>query len=124
MTLYKIKSMEGIRMELTKRVEGDIFIISFVGNLILSDLEKAKKFVKECIEQEGSTKIIFDLEGVDFIDSAGIGFIISIFKTIKSKNGNFAIVSLKSKPREVFKLTRLDKIIPIYENVEIAMKKL
>ena len=111
-------------MELSKRVEGNILIISFVGNLILSDLEKARKFVKECIDSDEANEIIFDLSGVDFIDSAGIGFIVSIFKTIKSKNGKFAIAALKSKPREVFKLTRLDKIISIYENVETAKQEL
>ncbi len=111
-------------MELSKKVEGNIFIINFSGNLILSDLEKARKFVKDCIDSENANEIIFDLSGVDFIDSAGIGFIVSIFKTIKSKNGKFAISALKAKPREVFKLTRLDKIIPIYENIETAKQEL
>ena len=111
-------------MEVKKRVEGSIFIISFEGNLILSDLEKARKFVKDCIDSENATEIIFDLENVDFIDSAGIGFIVSIFKTLKSRNGKFGLGGLKSKPREVFKLTRLDKIIPIYDNVEAAKQEL
>ena len=111
-------------MEVRKNVEGNIFIISFEGNLILSDLEKARKFVKECIDNENASEIIFDLENVDFIDSAGIGFIVSIFKTIKSRNGKFGLGGLKAKPREVFKLTRLDKIIPIYENVETAKQEL
>ena len=107
-------------MEVSKFVDGNIFIFHFEGNLILSDLEKARKLVKEVIDGENAKDIIFDLESVDFIDSAGIGFIVSIFKSIKTKNGNFAIASLKTKPKEVFKLTRLDKIIPIYDNVEAA----
>jgi len=111
-------------MEISKRIEGNIFIIGLDGNLILSDLEDVRKFVKECIDNENATEIIFDLEKVDFIDSAGIGFIVSIFKTVKSRNGKFGLGGLKSKPREVFKLTRLDKIIPIYDNVESAKQEL
>jgi anti-anti-sigma factor len=111
-------------MEVNKISEGNLFIFEFNGNLILSDLEKARKYVKEIIDGENANEIIFDLSNVDFIDSAGIGFIVSIFKSIKSKNGKFALASLKSKPHEVFKLTRLDKIIPIYENTEAAKQEL
>ncbi len=111
-------------MEVNKISEGNVFIFEFDGNLILSDLEKARKYVKEVIDGENANEIIFDLQHVDFIDSAGIGFIVSIFKSIKSKNGKFALASLKSKPYEVFKLTRLDKIIPIYENAEAAKQNL
>ena len=107
-------------MQVTKRVEGKTYIISFDGNLILSELEQAREFVKKCIDEENAQEIIFDLSNVDFIDSAGIGFVVSIFKSLKSKNGNFAIAALKTKPKEVFKLTRLDKIIPIFEDVEAA----
>jgi anti-anti-sigma factor len=107
-------------MEVKKVVEGNVFIFQFEGNLILSDLEKARKLVKESIDGENAKNIVFDLENVDFIDSAGIGFIVSIFKSLKTKNGNFALASLKLKPKEVFKLTRLDKIIPIYDNTEAA----
>jgi anti-anti-sigma factor len=110
-------------MEVNKISEGNLFIFEFNGNLILSDLEKARKYVKEIIDGENANEIIFDLSNVDFIDSAGIGFIVSIFKSIKSKNGKFALASLKSKPHEVFKLTRLDKIIPIYENTEAAKQE-
>jgi len=111
-------------VDIKKNVEGSIFIIQIDGNLILSDLKEARDFVKNCIDNENATEIIFNLDNVDFIDSAGIGFIVSVFKSIKSRNGKFGLACLKSKPKEVFKLTRLDKIIPIYDNVERAKQEL
>ncbi len=111
-------------MELNKISEGNTVIIEFNGNLILSDLEKARKYVKDVVDGDDANLIIFDLTNVEFIDSAGIGFVVSVFKSVKTKNGKFALASLKSKPHEVFKLTRLDKIIPIYENAEAAKQDL
>ncbi len=111
-------------MNLSKYQEGNVIVIIIEGNLLLPDLEKPRKFVKSCIDDESVNKIIFDLSNVDFIDSAGIGFIVSVFKSIKTRNGKFALAGVKHKPKEVLKLTRIDKIIPIFDNVEMAKQEL
>ena len=111
-------------MKIEKTQDGKIFIFSFSGNLILSELEQVRKEVKETIDDEGATEVIFDMSDVDFIDSAGIGFIVSVYKTLKSKNGKFALAGLKKKPKEVFNLTRLDKIIKTFDDIEAAKKEL
>ncbi len=111
-------------MKIEKKVDGKIFIFTFSGNLILSELDEIRKEVKSTIEEENATEVIFDMSDVDFIDSAGIGFIVSVYKTLKSKNGKFALSGLKKKPKEVFSLTRLDKIIKIFEDLDTAKKEL
>ncbi len=111
-------------MKIEKNVDGKIFIFKFSGNLILSELEEIRNEVKNTIENEGAQEVIFDMSEVDFIDSAGIGFIVSVYKTLKSKNGKFALAGLKKKPKEVFSLTRLDKIIKIFDDIESAKKGL
>ncbi len=109
-------------MQIEKKVNGNIVIFSFSGNLILSELESVRQQVKEVIEKENVNEIIFDMSDVDFIDSAGIGFVVSIYKTLKGRNGKFALSGLKTKPKEVFSLTRLDKIIKIYDDLETAIE--
>ena len=110
-------------MQVEKKVENNILIFEFEGNLILSELEKIRALVRESIDSS-EYDVIFDMSGVDFIDSAGIGFVVSVYKTLKSKNRKFALSGLKKKPREVFNLTRLDKIIKIYDDIETAKKEL
>ncbi len=109
-------------MQIEKKVNGDIVIFSFSGNLILSELESVREQVRDTIEKENVNNIIFDMTDVDFIDSAGIGFVVSIYKTLKGRNGKFALCGLKTKPKEVFSLTRLDKIIKIYDDLETAIE--
>ncbi len=110
-------------MQVEISVENNLLIVEFSGNLILSELEKIRSKVRESIENS-NTNVIFDMSGVDFIDSAGIGFVVSVYKTLKSNNRKFALCGLKKKPREVFSLTRLDKIIKIYEDIDTAKKEL
>ena len=111
-------------MKIEKKQDGKIFIFSFSGNLILSELEKIRNEVKETLEKENATEVIFDMSEVEFIDSAGIGFVVSVYKSLKSKNGKFALCGLKKKPKEVFSLTRLDKIIKTFDDIETAKKEL
>lgn len=71
---------------------------------------------------EGGTKLVIDMAGVDYISSAGLRTILFTAKKIKAKDGRFCIINLKPTVLEVFKIAGFDAIIPIFENMEDAQK--
>ena len=68
--------------------------------------------VNEYIE-DGKTDFIFDFSNCDFIDSTGLGALVSIYKKCVEKNGSLKLKSLKPEVDKLFKLTRLDRVFDI-----------
>lgn len=101
-------------MEFSQRIENGICIISVDGNIALDGVNEAKAFLKSHIEDDGVKGIVINFENVNFIDSSGIGLIVSVFKTMQERNGAFAISNLSKKNEEIFTITRLNKILNIY----------
>ena len=65
--------------------------------------------------------IIFDLSEITLIDSSGIGAIVSVFKRTRSWGGDTRISGLSAQPFEVFKLLKLDKVIPLFDTLDAAV---
>ena len=108
-------------MEFSQRVEDGICIISVDGNIALDGVNEAKTFLKSHIEDEGIKGIVINFEKVNFIDSSGIGLIVSIFKTMQERNAGFAITNLSKKNEEIFTITRLNKILNIFPGESEAL---
>ena len=101
-------------MNFTHRIENGLCIVAIDGNIALDGVNEAKAFLKTHIENPDVKGIIINFEKVNFIDSSGIGLIVSIFKTMQEKSGSFAISNLSGKNQEIFSITRLNKILDIF----------
>lgn len=71
----------------------------------------------------GRNHIVLDLSNVDFIDSSGLGTIVSILKTLGNK-GDLRISGLKETVMSLFRLTRMDRVFQIYPSAEDAIMAL
>ena len=108
-------------MIFSHRVDDGICVISIEGNIALDGVNEAKTFLKPHIENPEVKAIVINFEKVNFIDSSGIGLIVSIFKTMQEKSGQFAITNLSAKNEEIFSITRLNKILSIYPGESEAL---
>lgn len=106
----------------THRVEGGICLVSIEGNIALDGVNEAKSYLKPHLESPDITSLVINFDKVNFIDSSGIGLIVSIFKTMQQKEGQFALTNLSKKNEEIFSITRLNKILNIYDSEEEAVK--
>lgn len=71
----------------------------------------------------GSRKIILDLSNVDFIDSSGLGAIVSSLKTI-GNDGDLVICGIKETVMGLFRLTRMNRVFQIFPSQPEAIKAL
>ncbi len=74
--------------------------------------------------ESGYLKIVMDLRNVEYMDSSGLGVIVSTLKKIKTVNGKLIISSPRSSIKQIFELTSLDKVFNVYETLEEALKDL
>jgi anti-sigma B factor antagonist len=84
------------------------------------DSSVAAKFKEQLLEKinSGNQKIILDLNQVKFIDSSGLGVIVATFKKLKG-NGKLVILTKSQSILTMFKITRLDKVLPIVNSDDI-----
>jgi anti-sigma B factor antagonist len=78
-----------------------------------------KEKIQECI-RAGAKHIVLDLSMVDFIDSSGLGAIISIRKVL-GEGGDLSLAAPKDAVVSLLKLTRMDKIFRLYKEPEAAL---
>jgi anti-sigma B factor antagonist len=75
-----------------------------------------KETILHLIEQ-GETNIIVQLEQVRFIDSSGLGALLSGHKNAAAKSGKLAITNMQQQVLSMFELTRLDRVFEIYADL-------
>ena len=88
-------------------------VISICKNFIV---EEVSKFRDELLElmKKGKKNFMLDFSNCEFIDSTGLGVIVSIYKKCKEENGNIKLQHVKPQVMKVFELTRLDKVLEIH----------
>ncbi len=72
--------------------------------------------------EEGKTKVVVDLKEVRFIDSSGLGALVSGFKNASSRQASLKLSSLQSQVKSMFELTRLHRVFDIYTTVDEAIE--
>jgi anti-sigma B factor antagonist len=85
------------------------------------DMSNAIDFKNEIINEfvsKGELNIALNFENMEYIDSSGLGVIVSLHKRCKLNGGRLAICSLNDTLMRLFKLTSLDKALNIYSNVD------
>lgn len=82
--------------------------------------KELKDYLLELMDS-GSKKLILDLSEVRFVDSSGLGALLSGHKNAGLREGRFAFVGVQSRVQSMFELTRLTRVFEIYPGVEDAL---
>lgn len=87
------------------------------------DAEIAVEFKKQVVKKmsDNDMYFVFNLSGVEFIDSSGLGAIVTCLKHLNRK-GNIYLACLSPKVMPLFELTRMDKVFRMFSSEEEAVK--
>ncbi len=94
-------------------------------NIKRLDASVAPAFKQEVVAlvQGGDTRLVLDLAGIEFLDSSGLGAMVSILKALGG-TGAVAVCNVRGAVLGLFKLTRMDKVFTIVANREDAVARL
>jgi anti-sigma B factor antagonist len=73
--------------------------------------------------ETGETHLVVDLSQVRFIDSSGLGALLSGYKNATLRAGSFVLTGLQPRVQSMFELTRLHRVFEIFPSVEDALSK-
>ena len=90
------------------------------------DAENASDFDKACDVwiSQGAKHLIADLGDLQYVSSMGLRSFLAAAQKLKSVSGSLILCGLKGLPRQVFEMTRLDSLFPIYETAQQALAAL
>ena len=98
--------------------KSDWIVVDMSGEL---DMSNAIDFKNEIVNEfisKGELTIALDFENMEYIDSSGLGVIVSLHKRCKLNGGRLAICSLNDTLMRLFKLTSLDKALNLYPDFD------
>jgi anti-sigma B factor antagonist len=108
----------------TRQVEGDITIFEIAGRLSLGNtLMSVESAVKRLIEG-GSRRMVLEVSNLEFIDSAGIGTLLSCAGQMEKDGGRMRIAGAKGRVKHAFEIVHLDRVAPIDPDIETACQTL
>ena len=111
-------------MELITRERGSGVVVAFPQQVQLEG-EQSRLFkdrIREVIDGRSSW-VVIDLAKVDFIDSSGLGALISALKVLRSNGGDLVLSSMSEQVRSVFEITRLLRVFEVHEDPNSALSK-
>jgi anti-sigma B factor antagonist len=94
-------------------------VIAVNGEIDVYTAPKLREKLSSLIES-GTYRLILDLEGVEFLDSTGLGALIGVLKRVRAHDGSIDIVCTQSRILRIFKITSLDKVFKIYDTAADA----
>lgn len=101
-------------MKQTVRAEDDKVMVKLDGSMYAEDAAFLRERLLEYVGN-GSSRFVIDMALVDYIDSSGLGVLVAIQKRALQKGGEVAITGLKGIVKELFELTRLDRVFIVRE---------
>jgi len=104
-----------------ERVNPTTAVVHLKGRMTLGmRLREIEQKISDAIG-EGVQKLILDLSGIEFLDSAGLGVIMILYGNMQERGGKLRVAAPGPKVLEVFKLTHTDWILTIDSNLETAL---
>lgn len=109
-------------MDLKGKVEeqGTLVIVLNEDNLDASNVREFKDAIQTMMHER--TKVVLDLSAVKFVDSSGLGALISCMRQLNARCGDFKLCSMSKPVRALFELMRMHRVFNIYETPEEAVR--
>ncbi|WP_152190372.1 STAS domain-containing protein [Georgenia satyanarayanai] len=103
-------------MEITARQEAEVQVLECSGRLTMVTARSLRDAVEQALGA-GPPRLVLDLGEVGFVDSSGLGALISALKRARQAGGDLRIAAVTEQVRTVLKLTNLDRVLRPYADV-------
>jgi anti-sigma B factor antagonist len=108
-------------MSANVEVVGDVTIVRLpLEKLDLSTTSDFKAMMSSVTSQH--KKLVLDMSPITFVDSSGLGALLSVLRELSSSSGDLKLCSVQKRVRVMFELVRMHRILTIFETVDDALK--
>ncbi len=107
--------------KLTVRQVGDVVVVDAVGRLTLGEGSSTFRDTLRDLVAKGNKKIVLNLGEVSYIDSSGIGELVSAFTTVTNQGGQFKLLNLTKRVQDLLQITKLYTVFEVFDDEAAAV---
>lgn len=109
-------------VKISKREDGGVTVVSMSGRLTLGDASaQLRQTLRELLDS-GKKKIVLNLGNVGYIDSSGLGELVSGFTTVKNQGGQLKLANLTQKVNDLLTITKLYTVFEVHNDEQAAVQ--
>jgi anti-sigma B factor antagonist len=108
-------------MQIEERTAGDVTILDLKGKMTLGEGDELLKDKINSLIHQGQKKLLLNLEGVPYIDSAGLGEIVRTYTTVSRQGGNLKLVNLTKRITDLLSITKLLTVFETFDSEKDAV---
>ncbi|MBN1570424.1 MAG: STAS domain-containing protein [Acidobacteria bacterium] len=108
-------------MKIEMRTVGDVRILDCSGKITLGEGTMAVRNTVRDILKDNGKKIILNLANVNYIDSSGIGELVSTYTTVTNNGGQLKLLNLTKKIHELLQITKLLTVFQVFDDESAAV---
>ena len=109
-------------MRIEEREVGEVIILDLSGRLTIGEGDEFLKDKINSLIQQGRRKLLLNLEGVPYIDSAGLGEIVRTYTTVSRQGGKLKLVHLTKRIQDLLAITKLLTVFDTYDSEQEAVQ--
>lgn len=109
-------------MKLVTRLIDDVEVVKVNGKIELGEGSAAIRDVVRDLLARGRKRIVLDLADVDYIDSAGLGALVSSFTSVRNDGGDLKLIYLTKRVQDLLQMTKLYTVFEIFDDETAAIK--
>src|SRR5438046_508703 len=108
-------------INISERQAGDVTILDLSGKVTIGEGSVALRSAIRRLLGEGKNKLLLNLGGVGYIDSSGIGELVSSFTAVNKEGGTLKLLNLTQKIQDLLAITKLLTVFDVFDNESDAL---
>ncbi|MCC7181221.1 MAG: STAS domain-containing protein [Vicinamibacterales bacterium] len=109
-------------MEIAERTVNDVTILDLKGKMTLGEGDELLKDRINSLLAAGRKKLLLNLEGVPYIDSAGLGEVVRTYTTVSRQGGSLKLLNLTKRIEDLLSITKLLTVFETFDSEAEAVQ--
>jgi anti-sigma B factor antagonist len=109
-------------MQIEQRAAGDVVILDLKGKITLGEGDELLKDKVNSLVNQGIKKIVLNLAGVPYIDSAGLGEVVRTYTTVSRQGGSLKLLNLTKRITDLLSITKLLTVFETFDSENEAVR--
>jgi anti-sigma B factor antagonist len=111
-----------VSVKMSHRLVGDVTVVDATGRITLGEGASVFRDMIRDLAAKGNKKILINLSDVSYIDSSGIGEMVSSFTTVTNHGGQLKLLGLTKRVKDLLQITKLYTVFEVFEDEPSAIR--
>ena len=108
-------------LNINERQAGDVTVLDMSGKITIGEGSVSLRAAIRRLLEEGKKRILLNLAGISYVDSSGIGELVSSYTAINKEGGQLKLLNLTQKIQDLLTITKLLTVFDVYESEADAL---